>query len=735
MEKIERILRDAEIHLCEEQWEDRKGIFLKPPERIPTETWTDAPLLGNGDVGIAIGGGPEEQTFYIGKGDFWVQPYLGETAEQRVDRLLNDQGRRTGARMITVGQLSLSIPDLNKAKYRQEQDILNAEVKGFFHGEQVEVNLCSWVAADSNMLVNELECVRGKLDILMKLHAGEKTTNEVFNYENGVDDDSMWFRYATNSTNVPETRRVAVVNSVLGRKANYQWNFHDVEAQISMVSGDRIVILTAIVSNRDKKDYFNAARNLVETYGQKDRIVTLKRDHRNWWRRFWTASHIEIGDPVLEKYYYASYYIIGSCIRAGKTPPGLFGNWITTDRPAWTGSYTMNYNYEAPFWGLYAGNRVDLAESYCEPLLAFLPLGKKFAREKLNCRGIYMPVELGADGMVCSMFFHGQKSNAAFATVNLLMHIYHTYDMDYARKVYPFLMEVGNFWEDYLVFENNCYVIYNDDIHERSKDKKNPILSLGFIRMIFMALLDLSVELKCDERRREKWRHILDHLSPYPILERNGKTVFRLTEEGMDWNHRNSLAVQHVFPAGVIGLDSPSELLTIAWDTVDEMQRWSDFNAFPTYYAAAARVGYDPRVILDRLRTECKERSLENLSIHHGGGGIEDASAVPVCLQEMLLQSHQKTIRLFPVWPDDQPASFRKLRAVGAFLVSSAYSEGSVKYVLVESEKGRTCRIQNPWPEERVVVYCNHYKEVQVPGEYIELETKAGDQLVLFKDD
>ena len=37
------------------------AILTEPPKRLPTDTMTDAPLLGNGDLGAAIGG--EKETF------------------------------------------------------------------------------------------------------------------------------------------------------------------------------------------------------------------------------------------------------------------------------------------------------------------------------------------------------------------------------------------------------------------------------------------------------------------------------------------------------------------------------------------------------------------------------------------------------------------------------------------------------------------------------------------------
>jgi hypothetical protein len=49
--------------------------------------------------------------------------------------------------------------------------------------------------------------------------------------------------------------------------------------------------------------------------------------------------------------------------------------------------------------------------------------------------------------------FLGQRSDAAFAAVNMAQRWYTTYDLAYARGVYPFVRDVALFWEDYLKFE------------------------------------------------------------------------------------------------------------------------------------------------------------------------------------------------------------------------------------------------------------------------------------------
>lgn len=227
-------------------------------------------------------------------------------------------------------------------------------------------------------------------------------------------------------------------------------------------------------------------------------------------------------------------------------------------------------------------------------------------------------------------------------------------------------------------------------------DDFNPILSLGLLRMVFKALLDISDYLGTDQDRREKWKHILTHLSQFPTQQRDGITVFRYTERGMDWYPDNSLGIQHIFPAGAIGLSSDPELLEISRNTVTALHRWEDYNAFPTFFTAAARVGYDPDVILTKLKEQFLGHTFPNLFIYYGGG-IECCSAVPSCVNEMLLQSHEGVLRFFPVWNREKDAAFQRLRCYSAFVVSAELKDGRVGDISLFSEQGRPCSVLCPW--------------------------------------
>merc|ERR1711964_527776 len=80
-----------------------------------------------------------------------------------------------------------------------------------------------------------------------------------------------------------------------------------------------------------------------------------------------------------------------------------------------------------------------------------------------------------------------------------------------------------------------------------------------------------------------------------------------------------------------------------------------------------------------------------------GGGGLEQVGATHA-LNELLLQSFEGYLRLFPGWPLNERASFTTLRAFGGFLVSASVEIGGlVSDIRVLSEAGLSCVFLSPW--------------------------------------
>ena len=143
----------------------------------------------------------------------------------------------------------------------------------------------------------------------------------------------------------------------------------------SVHPGNPVVLVAVVDSVFANKEFRAAAVRRARSINMA-RLTELRTAHEAWWLRFWNASFVEIPDKVLEQRYYLSQYVLASASRNPEFPPGLFG-WVTTDDPCWGGSYTLNYNFVAPFYGLYAANHIEQADPCSHP---FFRIGASWAK-------------------------------------------------------------------------------------------------------------------------------------------------------------------------------------------------------------------------------------------------------------------------------------------------------------------------------------------------------------------
>eukprot|EP01051_Picozoa_sp_SAG22_P000751 SAG22_NODE_23_length_31399_cov_35.631313_20_plen_505_part_00 len=69
-----------------------------------------------------------------------------------------------------------------------------------------------------------------------------------------------------------------------------------------------------------------------------------------FWSGYWNTSTLSLPtQPDVERFWFCAQYILGSSSRAGRAANGIWGIWVTTDRSAWGGAFTIDYNAEAPF--------------------------------------------------------------------------------------------------------------------------------------------------------------------------------------------------------------------------------------------------------------------------------------------------------------------------------------------------------------------------------------------------
>ena len=157
---------------------------------------------------------------------------------------------------------------------------------------------------------------------------------------------------------------------------------------------------------------------------------------------------------------------------------------------------------------------------------------------------------------------------------------------------------------------------------------------------------------------------------------------------------------------------------------------WDSHNRFCSYYPLAARLGYPPKEIISHIHDVIKTRALPNGMFRYGGGGLENSAAVPGTVNEMLLQSYEGIIRLFPCWDRADDASYENLRAYGAFTVSASLKDGGITADIV-SEKGQPLRLEKPGDGYSAF---SDGGTVPLTEEITEIETKPGTVIKIRKD-
>jgi hypothetical protein len=461
------------------------------------------------------------------------------------------------------------------------------------------------------------------------------------------------------------------------------------------------------------------------------------------WQRYWDCSAVELADKELEAIWYRNLYFLRCAVRPGVTCPGLWANWSYRDVGSrWHGDYHMNYNTQQPFWVTFSSNHLELNLPYVAMVEHLMPVAERWAREYYEMRGAYFPHSAYPVPMTLNPYpvptWGWEICETPWTVQGLWWHYRYSLDREFLRqRAYGPLRAACRFVADYMrrpdahgpQWGDACYHIFPTVAPELyglrlGFDKNADVLvDLSLTRFIFGAFQEACAVLGTVDAERELLAdiaEILAHFPPYPTAE---------TEEGPIWVsapgdhpelvHNVPASTVTIFPGEEQGLHSPPAALAMARRTM-AVQQNEGGNEMVFLNLQAARVGM---LDLDRFKRQVAYCTLPNGTcadlILQGKGRYNDLTpfdamapmgiwfenfALPVVINECLLQSWDGIIHLFPNWPRNRDAAFRTLRAVGAFLVSARLSGGDIRELTIHSEAGGDCRLRNPWPGQAIEV-------------------------------
>ena len=420
---------------------------------------------------------------------------------------------------------------------------------------------------------------------------------------------------------------------------------------------------------------------------------------------FWSLSRLEVADPLIENLWYETLHARRCTYRRGAVPPGLFLPSTVRDYSHWHGDYHTNYNFQEPFWGDYTANHLELGDAYFRGLDFFLPIGRKIAREYYGTRGVFIQLSgypiLAADDPLGVVPMGRMAYMTGWAVNPYWWRYLVTQDADWLRATgYPVLRDAALFYTDFLQpGDDGLYHAFpsnqgEDGFSGTPQDYTDRTQVMQHLRYCLRAAILASEVLQTDAELRDQWRERLEHCAGD-----DGRPPLALT--GID-----RLCAESNPPEFGFGRPYQPQPATHDGKPWPESPTTWYFGQYPWMVMGRLRAGAfiadrDYPVFRDLVqRWRHPNGLIWGMAVANYGraGAWTESLGVIAPLQEMLLQSWDGALRVFPAWPRDLAARFEHFRAEGAFLVSAAWSEGQVQSLRIASESGGRCRLYPPWP-------------------------------------
>jgi len=726
--------------------------FLEYPE--PQSDWRWGCPLGNGDMGALAYGPPEATMFCLGKTDLWDYSTFGESNffkgnfqmlrdvlerkdEKGFRRLRAGNGRKWRKDAPTGkpgGMLRLELfPSAIASKFRQHLSYSNAEVvqtwvpKGDRHhsiykGPKQTVTMTSFIHAARNVLAVKIETekdVPWLEPVLLSLFRGKDPKMSAPSYH--AEGKTCWYRQ-----NLPGGEHFIVM---LGTDSN-EMKFSKAAERLfgrGIPGKSALTLYLTIVTSRDtKKPLALAKKNIADA--RKAGFEKLRTSHRKWWHGFWRRGYVVTPWKKVEDKWYYTLYLKASTCRPGRMSPGLQGNWIKEHYPAWNADFHNNINMQIVYWGQYTANRLELGEPFYKLFYDILPRCKKDTKKFFKMRGARYPISCGPDGAETApgVLLNTWVGAGGWLALHFWWHYLYSQDKEFLRRyAYPVIRECALFYEDFLQDDADGTLYAFPTVHMEMSINimdsagKNGIWDLPVIIRTFKMAIEASAELGVNEKDRKRWEDILERIAPLPTTEEGGWKEFSdkpfYNIKIWDWS-----LFMPIFPMELVGADSgPEHLQREAQNTIEHHYRIRgekahEVGGFSGAQLAAAllRMGHAERglrmaeYVSQRLNPSGLVANRESFYLQ-----VDTPLGLDVFLNEMLLQSYDGVIRLFPAAPAcEKDVRFHSLRAQGGFLVSAERRDNRVMYALVKSLHGNTLRMRNPFvtedvPGEQVKVY------------------------------
>ena len=480
----------------------------------------------------------------------------------------------------------------------------------------------------------------------------------------------------------------------------------------------------AIATSLEANDPLERAVELARSTLRSD-PSSLIREHERHWREFWSRSGVDLEESSLRDAWHRNLYFFRSSTKPGVQAPGLFAGKVADATAAWHGGYTINYNTEQTYWTPLITNHPELAEPYDRLISSYLPRGRYFARTAYGCEGAAFPHNLFAfepPPEQCRSALRRMHAHhtwgytigvSGFAVQNLWWHYKYEPSRELLEKVaYPAVREVALFYADFI---DKCDAAPNGKVilapstspehwgwTTRFQRNRNGTFDITMIRHTFRAAIEAARTLGRDANLVRRFRKAMERLPDYPLTNSEPPIVVDV-QDAPPITYNIAVPAVPVFPGEQVTWFSPDAEKQLFARTIDQL-KWNGNNSSIILSVARARLSMPDTWQWVKAETEVRLKPNGTLGLNRVGAAINNHGhyteqfAAAMAVSELLLQSVDDVIRVFPAWPVDKGARFANLRAQGGFLISAEQSGGKVRQIAVVSTAGGELALQSPWP-------------------------------------
>jgi len=755
----------------------------------PASEWNEALPVGNGKLGGMVFGNVKDEHIQLNEDSVW---YGGPRNRNNPDALENlpkvrellFSGRLREAEELAdlaltgvplrqrhyqpLGDLYLTFDhDISKTThYKRELDLEKGIVKVSYeyHGIHFKREVLASFP-DESLVIHLSASEPGAIAVKARLDRGDKA--RALDESLALSNDSLVMRGGTGGEDGISFRSVLKAKSedgdidtignrlivkeadsvtfVLTAATSYR---HDDPEQWCKEQAERIIPKSFAEIKKDHlKDYqslYNRMELELETFSNnKESLSQMPTD-----QRLAKLKNGESDNELITLYFNFGRYLLIASSRPGSLPANLQGIWNADMFPSWDSKWTININTQMNYWPAEVCNLSECHIPLFDHMEKMRVTGKETAQSMYGCRGIvaHHNTDIWADTAPQDLFMPATNwpMGLAWLSLHLWEHFEYTGDTQFLKKAYETMKESALFFVDFLVEDDKGRMITAPSVSPENKyilpNGESGTLCVGpsmdsqILFALFSSCIQTSEILDLDHEFAQTLEEIR-HKLPKPEIGKYGQIQEWLEDyEEAAPGHRH---ISHLFalhPGNQITVNKTPELAKAAVQTLETRLKhggghtgWSRAWIINMW----ARLG-ESELAYENILALLNNSTLPNLFDNHPPFQIDGNFGGTAAIVEMLMQSHDQEIHLFPALPEEWNQGWVKgIKARGGFELALEWKDGTLNSGEIKSILGGKCVIRS----SETIKIQNEGKTIEtrvLEEGVIEFQTKKNQDYVMI---